>query len=83
MVVSRGLLTLFLVFSPFVPLAVGADTYDTHTLVAIEATSAKEVKLLYNCRADIVGRERTTFKALLTVDQMKEFADQGLKITVL
>jgi hypothetical protein len=60
-----------------------ADTYDTHTLVAITTYSPEDVQLLYDQRVDIVGRRGDVYKALLTPDQLKDLAERGVKIEIL
>jgi len=63
--------------------AAAANTYDTHTLVAITTSGPEDVQLLYSCRIDIVGRQGDVYKALLTPEQFGDLTSKGLKIEIL
>lgn len=73
------LLTLFLGLS----LRAAADTYDTHTLVAVTTRDAGDVRALGDAGADVVGRRGNVYKALLTPAQLEKLTSLGLQIEVL
>ena len=79
----KRLEALFLALFLLAGLAAWADTYDGHTLVAITVSDPGEVQVLYDSRADIVGRKGDVFKALLTDEQLCALSAAGMKIEVL
>lgn len=66
-----------------VALAASADTYDTHTLVAITVKGPEEVAVLQSCKITLVGRTGSRYKALLTPREFADLAAQGFEIEVL
>ena len=79
----RGRTILLLAFVLGLSLRVAADTYDTHTLVAVTTRDAEDVRALHDVRADIVGRKGAVYRALLTPGQLEQLTALGLRIEIL
>ena len=79
----RGRTILLLASVLGLSLRVAADTYDTHTLVAVTTRDSEDVRALHDVRADIVGRKGVVYRALLTPGQLEKLTALGLRIEIL
>jgi hypothetical protein len=79
----RGRTVLLLAVFLGLTLRVAADTYDTHTLVAVTTRDADDVRTLHDIRADIVGRKGVVYRALLTLEQLEKLTAMGFRIEIL
>ena len=79
----RGCAFLLLALVLGLSLHAAADTYDTHTLVAVTTRGAEDVRALRVVGADVVGRKGDVYRALLTPGQLEKLTDLGLPVEIL